>query len=58
MPTCSYCKRNYKIPKGLTLVLPNGDLVYYCSSKCRKNSALGRKSDKVRWIKKKNKKEQ
>jgi large subunit ribosomal protein L24e len=52
MPKCSYCKKNYENPRGLTFVLPNGEILYFCSSKCRKNHKLGRKSDKLKWIKK------
>ncbi len=53
MPKCSYCKNNYEPPRGLTFVLPNGELLYFCSSKCRKNHKLGRKGEKLAWIKKK-----
>jgi large subunit ribosomal protein L24e len=55
MPQCSYCKKQYHNPRGLTFVLANGDILYFCSSKCRKNHKMGRKSDKVNWIIKKGK---
>ncbi len=53
MPKCSFCKEQYENPKGLTLVLNDGTILYFCSSKCRKNWKLGRKSKKLNWIKKK-----
>jgi large subunit ribosomal protein L24e len=56
MPACSYCKKNYENPRGLTYVLTNGDIMYFCSSKCKKNWELGRRADKVNWIRKKDKK--
>ena len=45
MPVCTFCKKGYEFPKGTTVR-------YYCSSKCRKNSEIGRLSKKVKWIKK------
>ncbi len=42
----------YEFPYGLTLVLNDGSVLHFCSSKCRKNFQLGRKSRKVKWIKK------
>jgi large subunit ribosomal protein L24e len=52
MPKCSYCGKDYDIPRGLTFVLPNGDLLYFCSSKCRKGYKMGRRGDKQNWIRK------
>lgn len=48
MPKCSYCQKTYEFPRGLTLVLKNGDVNHLCSSKCRKNMLMGRR--KVRWL--------
>jgi len=56
MPKCSYCGKNYEIYKGLTLVLNDGSIKHFCSSKCRKNYMLKRR--KVRWISKKKKSEE
>ena len=53
MPRCSFCKKNYEFPYGLTLVLNDGSLMYFCSSKCRKNQLhLKRDNKKVNWIRK------
>ena len=52
MPKCSFCRRIYEFPRGLTLALNDGAILHFCSSKCRKNSELGRKSQKVNWVRK------
>ena len=53
MPRCSFCKQNYEFPRGLTLVLNDGNILYFCSSKCRKNQLrLKRDNKKVNWIRK------
>jgi len=53
MPRCSFCKQNYEFPKGLTLILNDGNILYFCSSKCRKNALkLRRDSKKLKWTKK------
>ena len=51
MPTCSFCKKNYEFPKGLTLFTFDGRSVYFCSSKCKRNADLGRDSKKINWVK-------
>ena len=51
MPICSYCKKEYKFPRGLTFVMNDGTIKYFCSSKCRKNFKMKRR--KVNWILKK-----
>ena len=48
MPKCAYCGKMYESPRGLTLVLKDGNIKYLCSSKCRKNMMMKRR--KVRWI--------
>jgi large subunit ribosomal protein L24e len=53
MPRCSFCKQNYEFPRGLTLVLNDGNILYLCSSKCRKNMLhLRRDNKKVNWVRK------
>ena len=56
MPTCSFCKKNYENPRGLTIFTLDGRSIFYCSSKCRRNANLKRDPKKVNWVKK-NKKE-
>jgi len=53
MPRCSFCKQNYEFPRGLTLVLNDGNIIYFCSGKCRKNMLhLRRDNKKVNWVRK------
>ena len=51
MPTCSFCKKNYTEPRGLTVYGFDGKAMYFCSTKCRKNLNLKRDPKKVNWIK-------
>jgi len=55
MPQCSFCKNQYEFPRGTTFVLPNGEVLYFCSSKCQKNNKLGRVGKKVNWVRKQKK---
>ena len=48
MPKCSYCGKEYKFPRGMTVVKNSGNPAYFCSSKCRKNKKMGKR--KARWI--------
>jgi len=52
MPKCSFCQKVYEFPYGLTLALNDGTILHLCSSKCRKNLKMGRKSKKVNWVRK------
>jgi large subunit ribosomal protein L24e len=55
MTKCSYCGREYELPRGLTYILKDGTVKYLCSSKCRKNMALKRR--RVNWVRKSKDKE-
>ena len=52
MPACSFCKESYEFPRGISVVQKDGNVRYFCSSKCRKNSEMGRDAKKVKWIRK------
>ena len=52
MPTCTFCKKPYKNPRGLTVYTFDGRSIFYCSSKCRRNAGLGRDPKKTNWVKK------
>ena len=52
MPVCTFCKQNYEFPKGTTVVQKDGNIRYFCCSKCRKNSEMGRDNKKVKWVRK------
>jgi len=46
----------YHEHKGLVVFTNEGRTIFYCSSKCRRNDALGRDPKKVKWIKREKKK--
>jgi ribosomal protein L24E len=48
MPKCFYCKKEYVISKGLTLVAKDGTIKHLCSSKCRKNMKMKRRT--INWV--------
>ena len=53
MPRCSFCKKNYEFPYGMTYILNDGNIMYFCKSKCRKNALhLKRDNKKVNWVRK------
>ena len=51
MPVCSFCRRRYKEPRGLTVFSFDGRSIYFCSGKCRKNMEhLRRDPKKTNWV--------
>lgn len=51
MPVCSFCKRRFKEPRGLTIFTFDGKSIFYCSGKCRKNTEhLHRDPKKTNWV--------
>jgi large subunit ribosomal protein L24e len=55
MPTCTFCKKSYNFPRGLTLFTFDGKSLHYCSSKCKNNAALKRDPKKTNWVKREKK---
>ena len=52
MPTtrpCTFCGNEIEPGTGKMLVRRDGSIKYFCSSKCQKNTRLGRVSRGVRW---------
>jgi len=54
---CSFCGREIEPGTGKMLVLNDGTILYFCSSKCEKNWRLGRDPRKVEWVRKLRKEE-
>jgi len=52
MPRCSFCKRDYPIFKGVSLVMNDGNTKFLCGAKCFKNFHMKRDPRKVNWIRK------
>jgi len=50
MVKCAFCGKEESAHKGLHLIKNSGTVVYFCSSKCRKNAVkLKRDKRKIRW---------
>ena len=50
MVTCFFCGKDKNPVQGLHLIRNDGSIIYFCSSKCRKNHEMGRK--KLKWVSK------
>ncbi|AFZ70205.1 ribosomal protein L24E [Caldisphaera lagunensis DSM 15908] len=54
---CSFCGGIVEPGTGKMYIGPRGEIMWFCSSKCYKNSIkLGRKSRKLKWVTKLSKK--
>ncbi|MEK6861363.1 MAG: 50S ribosomal protein L24e [Nanoarchaeota archaeon] len=50
MAKCSFCGTNLKPGFGMMYIKVDGKILYFCSSKCRKNMIkLNRKPIKFKW---------
>jgi len=48
--TCSFCGKNFPTGKGIMFVKKDGSILYFCSSKCRKNRLkLASNPVKFKW---------
>jgi ribosomal protein L24E len=52
MPVCSFCKKAYEWPRGMSIVQKDGTVKYLCSRKCKRYSDIGRDNKKLKWVKK------
>ncbi|BAN90962.1 50S ribosomal protein L24e [Aeropyrum camini] len=51
--TCSFCGGSIEPGTGVMYVLRNGQVLWFCSSKCYKNFVkLRRKPDRLEWVRK------
>ncbi|MCD6105798.1 MAG: 50S ribosomal protein L24e [Thermoplasmata archaeon] len=47
---CAFCGREIPPGRGIMYVKTDGTVLFFCSSKCRKNYLkLGRKPRKIKW---------
>lgn len=52
MAKCTFCGNVIAKGTGMMFVLKEGKILYFCSSKCRKNQLkLQRKAIHIRWTK-------
>ena len=47
---CTVCNSEIPVGTGRMLVMNDGRIVTYCSSKCRTNVALGREPRRLKWV--------
>lgn len=52
MAKCSFCGEQIEAGTGKMLIKNDGKMIYFCSSKCQKNTKLKRKPRETRWTKK------
>jgi large subunit ribosomal protein L24e len=48
---CSFCDGTIPKGRGKMVVRADGRVSYFCSSKCQRNSKLGRDGKSVKWTK-------
>ncbi|MBS7650084.1 MAG: 50S ribosomal protein L24e [Candidatus Bathyarchaeia archaeon] len=49
---CSFCGKEYPPASGIAYFRNDGSILYFCSTKCRKNLLkLGRDPRKLKWTK-------
>ncbi|MBN2478069.1 50S ribosomal protein L24 [Candidatus Micrarchaeota archaeon] len=51
MAVCSFCGNEIKPGTGVRFVRKDGKSFSYCSSKCQKNTKLGREGRRKKWTK-------
>lgn len=49
MARCSFCGKEIPEDRGKMFIKNTGQIMRFCSSKCEKNSRLGREGKKTRW---------
>jgi len=49
MPKCSFCGGPMPEGKGRMFVRKTGQILYFCTSKCKNNWKLGRAGKKKKW---------
>ena len=49
MPKCSFCGGPMPEGKGRMFVKKSGQVLYFCSSKCKNNFRLGRQGKGRKW---------
>jgi large subunit ribosomal protein L24e len=47
---CIFCSKPQEPGKGVILAMNDGKIIYFCSSKCKKNYKMGRNPKKTGWV--------
>lgn len=54
---CVFCSKSQEPGKGIIFVYSDNRVIYFCSSKCRRNFKLKRDPKKIKWSRQIEKKE-
>lgn len=54
---CVFCSKPQQPGKGIIFVYSDGRVIYFCSSKCRRNFRMKRNPKKIKWARQIEKKE-
>jgi large subunit ribosomal protein L24e len=54
---CVFCSKQQQPGQGIIFVYSDGRVIYFCSSKCRRNFRMKRDPKKIKWAKQIEKKE-
>ncbi|OIO26773.1 50S ribosomal protein L24e [Candidatus Micrarchaeota archaeon CG_4_10_14_0_2_um_filter_60_11] len=46
---CGFCSRLAGLGEGCTIFAKDGNPVYYCSRKCKRNAVMKRNPRKLKW---------
>jgi large subunit ribosomal protein L24e len=49
---CSFCGRELPVGGGKMFVKSSGEILYFCRRKCEKYYFMGKKAEKLKWVKK------
>jgi len=50
---CSFCNSEIKPGTGKMFVKTSGEILYFCSRRCERYYFIGRKKEKLKWVRKK-----
>ena len=48
---CSFCSETMPFGTGLMYVRNDGRILYFCNSKCERNTEIGREGKNKKWTK-------
>ncbi len=54
---CIFCSKSQQPGQGTIFAYNDGKVIYYCSSKCRRNFKLRRNPKKIKWARQRDKQE-
>ncbi|MEM0333660.1 MAG: 50S ribosomal protein L24e [Candidatus Aenigmatarchaeota archaeon] len=49
---CNFCNSKIEEGTGKIFVRNSGEILYFCSKKCERYYLMGRKKEKLKWVRK------